>query len=131
MKISALASEITDEGTWVDLPDWPGVRVCVRPSDHPEYENANAASFTRKGRRAAKDTRVRDEIIYRNAVKHLLIDWEGVTDDQDQPVPFDRDTLLGWTKDLRKYARFFGAVVIAANQLVLDAAGEREELGKS
>lgn len=130
MKISALRSEITDEGTWVDLPDWPGVRVCIRPADHPEYENANALSFARK-RSAAKNQNVRNEIIYRNAVKHILIDWEGITDDQDQPVPFDRDVLLGWAKDLRNYGRFFGAVVVAAHQLVMDLAEEREDLGKS
>lgn len=129
MKLSQLRSEFVDEGTMVDLPDWPGVRVSVRASDHPEYQNALTVGFERK-RRASKDPNVRAEIVNRAIAKHLLFGWEGITDDDDKPIEFDRATVVEWAKD-RAYRRFFDAVLGAANVLANEVVEEREDLGNS
>lgn len=129
MKVSQLRSEFVDEGTMVDLPDWPGVRVSVRSSDHPEYQNALTVGFERK-RRASKDPNVRNEIVNRAIARHLLFGWEGVTDDDGKPLAFDRDLVLGWAKD-RAYRRFFDSVLGAANLLASEVVEGREDQGNS
>lgn len=129
MKISQLRSEFVDEGTLVDLPDWPGIKVSVRASDHPEYQNALTVGFERK-RRATKDPTVRNEIVYRAIAKHLLFGWEGVTDDDEKPLEFDRELVVGWAKD-RAYRRFFESVLAAASLLASEVIEEREDQGKS
>ena len=129
MKLSALRSEITDEGTWAEMPEFRGVSVCVRTTDHPEYVRAINVGLERRSRAARKDPNVRNEIVMRAVAKHLLLDWKGVTDDDDQPMPFDRDLVEGWAKDLRNYGRFLGAVLSAAVQVTEEIAEAREDLG--
>lgn len=129
MKLSALRSEITDEGTWTELPEFRGVSVCVRTTDHPEYTRDINMGLERRSRAARKDPNVRNEIVMRAVAKHLLLDWKGVTDDDDAAVPFERDTVVGWAKDLRNYGRFLGAVLSASVQVTEELAEAREDLG--
>lgn len=129
MKLSALRSEITDEGTWVEMPEFRGVKVCVRTTDHPDYVRDINIGLERRNRAARKDPNVRNEVVMRAVAKNLLLDWEGVTDDDDQPMPFDRDLVVSWSKDLRNYGRFLGAVLSAATQVTEEVAEAREDLG--
>lgn len=132
MKLSELKSEIVDEGTWTDLPEWPGIRVCVRTTDHPDYTASINLGLERKSRAAAKNPKIKQEIVMRAAAKYLILDWEGVDDDKTgEPVPFDRATVVEYAKDLRYYGRFLGAIVSAAVDVTNEIAEAREDLGNS
>lgn len=130
MELSELKSEIVDDGTWVPLTEFPGVEVCVRTTDHPDYTGAINLGVERKARQISKNPRLKTEIVLRAAAKHLLLDWKGVTE-KGVPVDFDRDTVVNWSKDLRNYSRFLGAVVSAAVDMTNELVEAREDLGNS
>lgn len=132
MKLSKLKSEITDEGTWVELPEpFEGAEVLVRTTDHPDYTAAINLGLERK-RGARKNPKAKREIVMRATAKHLILDWRGVEDDETgQSIPFDRERLLSMARDARNYGRFFDAVLTAAAEATDEIIEGREELGNS
>ncbi|HZR80364.1 MAG TPA: hypothetical protein VFD92_04630 [Candidatus Binatia bacterium] len=132
MNIGMLKSPISDEGTMTDLPDFPGVRVSVRTTDHPDYQGYIARAIEREqaGSRNGKvEPKVRDEIVAKATAKHLLMDWEGVTSESGEVLPFDRKLVTGWAEDLKNYGRFFDRVLSASVKVTNRIAQEREDLG--
>ena len=83
------------EGEWVDIPDWPGVRLKVRGFNYGPYIVAKNQVDLRNHRRYFSKQRdiPQDELFRTNGqlyLDHILLDWSGLDDDDGKPIPFSR-----------------------------------------
>lgn len=119
MKLSALKTDPKKTGgVWVEIAE--GFRVKVKRSNSPEYREALArlgqdVSFSiRKGFDASKRT---NAILARAMAETIIVDWEGLEDDNGQPIPFsvsaaekaftDYPDLMEWVAEISEdHARF-------------------------
>lgn len=136
MKISALKrdSAKVEAGEWVsEIPGMEDVRLRVRGLSSPTV----VALRSRKERKVSRDGRERDgtlkaDIALRilGEVLHegVLLDWDGVTDDDDKPYPFDAELAKEWLIN-PDYVAFADAVVYAAQVVDKGRAGETEDMG--
>lgn len=144
MKIASLLKNnpAFDEGEWVDLSEFTPhrdlhkIKVRLRPIDHPRYRsayNAGLQPHMKLVRLNKLRQDVYDRVSYVAMAKELIMDVSGFQDDEGQPVPFDRDLVVGWA-NLETYPdmiyRFFAAVSDAATFIASTSAEERAELGK-
>jgi hypothetical protein len=145
MKISQLLkkNDAFDDGEWVELSEFTphrdlhGLKVRLRPSDHPKYRsayNAGLQPHMKLVRLNKLSQDVYDRVSYVAMAKQLIMDVEGFTDDAGAPIAFDRELVVGWA-NLETYPdmiyRFFAAVSDAATFLASTGTEERAELGKS
>lgn len=133
MKLSELQSGDFADGVWKDIYEFPGVSVKVRSSEHQDYQRSFTAAL-RPHRRAINEGHV-DPMLLRRltnecVVKHLILDWKGVDDDDGNPIPFSKDVALPMAKD-RIYNRFFKAIERAADAVASGEVEEREEVGEA
>lgn len=97
VKLSSLAVDINAEqsGDWVDIPDLPGVALKVRSINAPAYQVARGLLMQKLRRKHGQDKPipVNDLTVALGALyaEHLLLDWRGLADDNDQPLPFSTE----------------------------------------
>jgi len=95
MKLSDYRVDVEKEekGAWVSIPGMPGFRVKVRSvncEDYRAYAQAEARRFANTyGRQPIPPTET-DQSTARGLVEYLLLDWDGVTGDDDKPVEFSK-----------------------------------------
>lgn len=138
MKMSSIAIDPTkrEQGAWVsDIPELPGVRLKVRGSECAEARRLRSALIEQLPRqkriRARLDAEDQDQIT--GAVLHrvLLLDWDGIEDDQDQPVPYSKEQALEYLTDPR-FSVFRSGALWAANVVAEDQdAAKVDDVGNS
>ncbi|PJI56007.1 hypothetical protein CTI14_00290 [Methylobacterium radiotolerans] len=124
MKLSSLKVNSTraEQGDWVgDLPQMGDLRLKVRGFSNTDY----AAFLAKEGAAVPRDQReggrrdgpilpkVRDGILIRGMVEHILVDWDGLTDDAEQPLPFSKERAMELLAD-PDFRPFRDAVAYAA-----------------
>jgi hypothetical protein len=59
LKLSSIKISVSDEGEWVDVPEWPGVRLKVRSINARDYVQARDLMVQKKvkGAEASADVR--------------------------------------------------------------------------
>lgn len=82
------------EGSYIDIPDWPGVKLGVRSLETPAYKIAIDLLVQRyarkyKGKTAPPD--VRDADVGKLLAEHILFGWEGF--DEAYSADIASDTL--------------------------------------
>jgi len=93
--------EVDSQTAWFEMPELsPGARVCVKPATESNkgYYNGllrrsgvRARRIQRTDKLTAEDadaSRSEDRELY---PRYVLVNWEGVLDKQNQPVPFTAD----------------------------------------
>lgn len=134
MKLSSMRVPKCDGGVWVELPEFPGVSVCIKPADDIEYRRASTNGYQphQKTLRTGRllDPAAVDRIVARAAAKALITDWKGIDGEDGNPLPFSREQAAALAED-PEYTRFFRAVEREAELLATAGAEERAELGKS
>lgn len=127
MKLSDIAIDVerSEGGDWVrDIPDAGELQLKVRGLRSKDYQQRIAtqmAAVPRSKRVAGRiPADVSGRIIGEAMAEHLLLDWRGLTDDNDQPLPFSKEKARQLLVDPR-YTRF--------REWVSWAAAEVEELG--
>lgn len=140
MKMSSIAVDPTkrEQGAWVsNIPELPGVRLKVRGSDCAEARRLRASMVEELPRaqrlRARVDLDDMDKI--NTAILHrvLLLDWEGIEDEQDQPqpIPYSKEQALEYLTDPR-FTVFRSGVLWAANVVAEDQeAAKADDVGNS
>lgn len=136
MKLSSLKINSTraEQGAWVkDIPGMGDLRLRVRGFSNSDYaafmarEVAAVPRDQREGNRrdGALKQKARDTLLLRGMVEHILVDWDGLTDDNDKPVPFSKDRAMDLLldPDLRPFRE---AVAFAAGE-VEEAESDRVE----
>lgn len=97
MKISALKinSSAIEAGVWMDAPGLTGVQFRVRGLANADYRrlsgklNDGVPRDKRVGGRV--DPIEADRMLVTLIIETILLDWRGLTDDADAPLPYSRD----------------------------------------
>lgn len=138
MKMSSIAIDPTkrEEGAWVsDIPELPGVRLKVRGAECAEARKLRTLLIEQIPRqkriRGRLDAEDQDQIT--SAVLHrvLLLDWDGIEDEQDQPVPYSKEQALEYLTDAR-FTVFRSGALWAANVVAEDQETSKvDDVGNS
>lgn len=139
MKLTEFQTDpkVRDEGVWVRLPgaDDDEARLKVRPETYGPYRRAitriveknNAMGrFSRRQGSTLGDPVQFDIERGRAIAKHLLVNWEGLEDENNQPLPYSQETAERILTDHDRYYEFYLAVGEAIEQ-VSSAKKEWEE----
>lgn len=94
--------EVRQAVAWVDMPELSDkARVAVKPAaeSNSPYFNAMLRRSATRTRRIARTDRITAEDAAANRSddrdlypRHVLVNWEGVYDTDNKPVPFNEDT---------------------------------------
>ncbi len=93
----AFNTDMANEGTWVDFGD--GLKLKIARAGNKAYEKAMEshpklkAAIASKGRIKLGDD-VWLEAIRECQAKHILVDWEGLEDDNDKPITYSFEESL-------------------------------------
>lgn len=97
VKISSLRADLKREndGDWIDIPEWPGVRFKVRGFNYGPYLAAKSIIDQRNQRKYfSANLPLPPDVAYQTNARlyldHILLDWEGLIGDDGQPVPIER-----------------------------------------
>jgi hypothetical protein len=97
MKLSEIVAkeEARYAGKWVSIDEfYPGVRLRIRPIDHPDVRRRNfqdavgGSSNLDFDATEAQNARLLSEII--------VVDWSGLDGDDGTPLPFSREKAFEW-----------------------------------
>ncbi|MGE0714472.1 MAG: hypothetical protein AB7P02_03435 [Alphaproteobacteria bacterium] len=121
MKLSDLAVEPKAESEGVPVEILPGLVVTVRSTATPAYRNAQARLLRPLARIVAAGMPIpaekQDEIMARLLAEEVVAGWQGLADDDGQPIPYSPE---------RAAAIFRDPACRPFRDLVLEAAGTAE-----
>ncbi len=142
MKLKAIKvnSARSEQGGWVkDIAGFPGVRLCVRGFESEAFKLAlsrRQLAITNDDREDGKpDGRVKPKVTDRvfglAMADAILLDWDGIEGDDDQPIPYSRELAEQYLTD--PDFRLFREAVALAGSLVESETDTRVEaaLGNS
>jgi hypothetical protein len=137
MKLSAVKINAAraEAGDWVgDIPEMPGVRLKVRGfgnHDDRRIQQAEIEKIPRHQRQRGKISDAEQERVMNARIKGaILVDWDGITGDDDQPVALTPD-LLDEVLTNPDYARLRGAIIWAGGIVAEDDATASEADAKN
>lgn len=105
MKLKSIKVNSTraQQGAWIDgIPQMGDLALRVRGFSNTDYaafmarEVAAVPRDQREGGRLAGGLlpNVRDAILTRGMVEHILLDWKNLTDEDDQPVDYSKEQAM-------------------------------------
>lgn len=129
MKVSALKvnSAALEEGRWVgDLPGLDGVKFRVRGFGNKDYRRLMTklqAKVSTADRITGKAAEMSDDLTNQLLVETILLDWSGIEDENENPIPYSKEQALEWLADpdMRKLRE---GIMVAAD-VVGDTAAEQ------
>lgn len=92
LKISSIAADLAkeSEGDWVDIAEWPGVRLKVRSINSKDFQNARELRQTKLikdlGRLPFESESAPH--LAKLVATFILLGWEGIVDANDQPIEY-------------------------------------------
>jgi hypothetical protein len=124
VKITALKVNTAraERGDWVpDIPNMGDVKLKVRGFSNTDFTAFMAKQVAAVGRDKRVGNRagaallpgVIDEIMARGMVEAILVDWKGLTDENDKPLPYSKEMATKFITD-PDYRPFRDAVSYAA-----------------
>lgn len=137
MKLSDIRIDVNrqEEGAWIDnIPEFEGLRLKVRGLNNISYrklERKLMTSIPRAKRLGGTlDSEEQDKILATCLMQCCLMDWDGVLDDNDQPLPYSKDMAHKLLFE-PEFRRFREAVTWAATMVVEEASAQREDIVKN
>lgn len=105
-----------EDGEWVDNTGLAGLRLKVRGLRSRAFERMQVDLIQKKTGRSGRRLSPEETTAITNACLRdaVLLDWEGLTGDDDRPIPYDRATAEMLLTDPH-FAAFREAVVFAAD----------------
>lgn len=133
MKISSIkaAGSALINGIWVpDIPNLPGVRLKVCGANNPKARSILQEFFANmpRGRRTQEDVSAAERL---QILDGILVDWDGITDDDGTPVPYSRDKAEEWLNDPEISVILVDAVAYASAIAADVAAKDADDLLKN
>lgn len=102
--------DVAGATSWIDLPEVaPDARLMLRPAGeaNPAYFNAMLKRSGKRLRNISRTDIVSPADLAQNRADdrelfalHVVVGWEGVLDDQDQPVQFSRENAKEFLEQL-------------------------------
>lgn len=132
MKLSSIQTNVSDDGDWVEIPEWPGVRLKVRSINSKDYQVGRqflVQKLTRRLGRQPTNPEMEPEL-GRLVAKHLLRGWEGIDDDAGKPLEFTPVTGTEYLTNAA-YAELEGQVIWAASVVGASTAQFSEDAIKN
>lgn len=106
MKLSSLKinADAVEQGAWIDnIPELGGIRLKVRGNGNADFRRMQSKLIEAVPRgqrqRGMIDPDVQDTITARCLAHTVLLDWQGLTDDNDVPIPFTKEKALEFLLD--------------------------------
>jgi hypothetical protein len=131
VKISDIAVDpaLIEQGDWVDnIPDMPGVRIKARGTNNADYRQLEA-KLVRQIPRAQRNEGVapedQDRIAGRLLLETVVLDVEGLEDDEGKPIKYSR--ALGEQLLLDPAFRTFQAAAAYAGGVIAGRRKAEEE----
>ncbi|WP_210482753.1 hypothetical protein [Microvirga antarctica] len=126
MKLTSLKidTEKLETGAWVDtIPEMGELRLHVRGLNNADYRRHQAKLLEAVPRAKRVGGRIdpdeQDRIVSLCLLNTVLLDWDGLTDDDDKALPYSRDMAQTLLVD-PAYRRFRDAVIWAAGVVAED-----------
>jgi hypothetical protein len=122
VKLSSIEIATDDDGTFIPVAEWPGVRLKVRPLNSKDYQIARellVQSLVKALGRMPTSPEMEPKLGALVA-RHLLRGWEGLAGDDEKPVEYSAKLALQYLTD-PKYGALEAQVIWAAGR-----AGDRE-----
>lgn len=134
MKLGSIKTDLAkvEQGMWIDsIPDMGDLRLKVRPIGNPDYRRVYGQlveSTPRDKKRGGMvtDFDTRQQIAGRALADTVLLGWEGLEGDDNQPIPYDAATAKKYLLDPEMVA-FRDAVTWAATVAQEQSIGSIEE----
>jgi hypothetical protein len=133
MKLSDIAtdSERTEKGAWVeDVPELEGLKLCVRGINNSDWRRLQTKlieSVPRKKRATGRlDPDEADRIQSTCLLQTVLLDWDGLENDDGTAIAYDKETARKLLFD-PAYRKFRDAVVWAATVVADQISDDRKE----
>ena len=137
MKVSSFKrdSSRAEAGEWVDdVPGFPGVRFKVRGLQSLAFSDAQARLQRQvPAHKRKEDGSIEPSLAYAVMGKAMqqavLLDWDGIEDDEGNPMIYDADLAMTWLTDM-DYSHFAEAIMAAAqvvDRRTRTTAGEQVE----
>jgi hypothetical protein len=103
LKITSIAVDLAKEsdGDWVDIAEWPGVRLKVRSINSKDYQNAREQrqmKLTRDFGRLPFSSEMQPHI-NKFAASFLLLGWEGIVDGNEKPIEYSSEKAMEMLTD--------------------------------
>lgn len=86
--------ELENEGEWIDIAEWPGVRIKARSINSKDYQIARdmlVQRLTRTLGRVPTGPEM-EPALGRLVAAHLLRGWEGIAGDDEAPIEYTPKT---------------------------------------
>jgi len=107
-KATATNTEAEEEGHWVDYDRVPGVRLLIARDGnkkHQAWVDKKMLPLFRRYRDGNIPLKVRDPIALEGRARFLLLDWEGVDDEETgMPIEATLETKMRYMKELRDFS---------------------------
>lgn len=95
LKLNSIKADLAkeSEGDWVAIPEWPGVRFKVRSIHCKDYLNAREMKVQGlvKALGRLPTSSELEPHIGKLVSAFLLLDWDGLLDDNDKPLPYSAE----------------------------------------
>jgi hypothetical protein len=92
LKIGSIAADLAaeSEGEWVDIAEWPGVRLRVRSINYKLFQNAREMAYAKLTKALGRQPLTSEFApkLAKLVQVHLLLEWDGLDDDNDKPLPY-------------------------------------------
>ena len=114
LELNSIKKIVPDDGAWMDVPDWPGVRLMVRSIETKDYQQQRELLVQRrmKDLRRAPTTPEMEPALSKLVARHLLRGWEGLSEG-GKPLDYSPETALEKLSD-PAYSDLKDQVVLAA-----------------
>lgn len=134
MKLSQVAIDASahEQGQWIDdIPEMGDLRLRVRGignADWKRHSSKLATAIPRENKRGGiVAPEAQDTITTSCLINTCLIDWDGLTDDDDKPIPYSKEKAKELLED-PALRRFRDAVLWAANVVGDSALAKKEDV---
>jgi len=128
-------SDAVEQGAWVnDIPDMPDLRLKVRGFGNVDDRRIQDLEYQKLPRalkvRGNLSPAGQDSIMTKRLLSTILVDWDGLTGDDEQPIPYSREMAEKLLTD-KEYAPFRRAVLWAASIVESETMEGREDDAKN
>jgi hypothetical protein len=134
MKLSQVTIDASahEQGQWIDdIPEMGDLRLRVRGignADWKRHASKLASAIPREKKRGGIiDPEAQDSIATTCLINACLIDWDGLTDDDDKPIAYSKAKAKELLED-PALRRFRDAVLWAANMAGDSTAAKKEDV---
>jgi hypothetical protein len=134
MQIAKIDVEVQENGDWIgDIPEMGAVRLKIRGANNKDWRRMQGRllqAVPRAKKTPHLDPDESDRIVAILLRETALLDWEGITTPDGQPLPFSKEQANEYLTN-PEFRDFFDGALWAANNVARQRREEVEALAKN